>query len=147
MIRNIRMSLYMSTRDPGWLERRLPEGRDPAEPLSRVVPVIGMLRRLDMVEKAAIDDGLAGGGDGGQERGGVPGVGTRDRGAPEPQPMGPDRLAGRLRHTGQEGHLIQQGMADPAIAPVDQGHVAAIAAEIAGMEIAMDEALAETAGR
>ena len=138
----------MSIRDPGQVPsgRRLPEGRDPAEPLGRVVPVIGMLRRLDMIEKAPIDDGLAGGGDGGQERDGVPGVGARDRGAPEPQPMGPDRFASRSWHTVQEGRLIQQRMADPAIAPVEQGDVAPVATEIAGMEIAMNEAIAEAAG-
>ena len=122
------------------------EGRHPAEPLGGVVPMIGMLRRLDMIEKAAIDDGLTGGSDGGQERGSARGVGARDRGAPEPKPMGPDRFAGRLRHTVQEGRLIQQRMADPAIAPVEQGDVAPVATEIAGMEIAMNEAIAETAG-
>src|SRR6516225_9972395 len=135
------MSLYMSSEDAG----RVPsvgvfaaEGRDPAQPLGGVVPVIGMLRRLDMIEKAAIDDGLTGGSDGGQERGSERGVGARDRGAPEPEPMGPDRFAGRFRHTVQEGRLIQQRMADPAIAPVEQSDVAAIATEIAGVEIAMD---------
>ena len=143
------MSLYLSSKDAG----RVPsvgvfaaEGRDPAQPLGGVVPVIGMLRRLDMIEKAAIDDGLTGGSDGSQERGRARGVGARDRGAPEPQPMGADPFADRFRHTVQKSRLIQQGMADPAIAPVEQDDLAVQPTEIAWMEIAMNEAIAETAG-
>ena len=57
-----------------------------------------------------------------------------------------DGRSGIARHAVEEGRLIQQRMADAAVAPVEQRECPIVAAEIAGMEIAMDERVGETAG-
>src|SRR6185437_9687736 len=84
--------------------------------------------------------------DGGEQEGGAGRVGAGDGIAPLLQPVladGRDVLAG---DAAEEGRLVQQGMADAAVAPVEQGERTALAAEIAGMEVAVDEGIGEAAG-
>ncbi len=105
-----------------------------------------MFGRFDAIEETLVDDGLASGGDGSEQGGGTRRVRAGHGRAPLPQPMLADGGDGIARDALEECGLVQQGMADAAVAPVEQGEGAAVAAEITGMEIAMDERVGEAAG-
>ena len=108
--------------------------------------MVGVLGLLNAIEEAAVDDGVPGGSDGGKQERGAGGIAARDRSAPLLHPVLAGGYDGVGGYAAEEGGLVQQGMADPAVAPVEQGERAAVAAEIAGMDIAMDERIEEAAG-
>ena len=114
----------------------------PAEPVRGIALVVRMLRRLDVVEELAIDDGLPRRRDRRDQAAGLAGVGVRHPLEPLPLPQRTDRLDGRGGDPVKEGRLIEQRMTDPAIAPIEQHErlrLFSFPADVAGMEVAVNE--------
>src|SRR5437660_1576158 len=65
--------------------------------------------------------------------------------APLLQPVRSHGAGTGVRNHFEQGGLIQQGMADAAVAPVQQCQSPAIAAEIAWMKVAMDQGVPDSA--
>ena len=106
---------------------------------NRVELVIWVLRRLDLVEELAVDDRLSRGGDGRQDLRGARGIGIGSSVTPEASPQLADRVDLVGTDAVEERRLIEEGMTDTAVAPVQQRQRRPPAADIAGVEVAVDE--------
>ena len=74
------------------------ESGRPIEPRRRIGPVVGLLRGLDVVEKAPIDNGVPCGSDWGKQGRSACGVRTGNRFAPLLQPVCPHGVNGVPRN-------------------------------------------------
>ena len=107
--------------------------------------MIRMLGGFDAVEKTLIDDRLAGGRDRRDQLRRPRGIGIRYEFPPPITPVSPQRWNLIRRRAVKEGRLIEQRVADAAVAPVQQGELAAPAAEIPGVEVPVHESIRQAA--
>ena len=84
--------------------------------------MVGVFGRFDLVEEAAVDDGLASSGDGGEERGCAVRVAPGHDFAPELMPTVRDRGGRGVRRPADEGWLVEERVSEAAIAPIEDGH-------------------------
>src|SRR5258708_3871535 len=123
----------------------LHESGRPNQPLRRIGPGVGLLRRLDVVEKAPINNRLPRGSDWGKQDRSASRVRTGNGFTPLLQPVRPHGADGVARNRIEKSGLVQQRMADAAVPPVQQRQSPPIAAKIAGMEVALDQRVSQAA--
>ena len=105
-------------------------------------PLVG----LDRIEEAPIDRSLPQRGDGLQETRSPFRVAIRHRSAPETRPLLRDGRTFPCRHALEEGGLVEQGMADSTVAPVEQHQPLHGPAHVSRVEVAVDEGRRDPAG-
>ena len=104
-----------------------------------------MLGRLDPVEKALIDDGLPRRRHRSDQPRGLLRLGVRRSRAPPVAPVAAQGRDLRRRRPVQKGGLVEKGIADPAVAPVQQGQVIVTAAEVSRVEVPMNQGVRQAA--
>jgi hypothetical protein len=102
-----------------------------------------MLRGFDAVEELPVDVRLACRGDRAQQDRRALRISTRDRLAPPTVPPRPDGLHARRIDPVEVGRLVEQRVADAAVAPVEQGQRRPVAARVARVEVAVHEGVRE----
>ena len=96
--------------------------------------------------RTRVDQRLAGGGDGRQQRRGTGGIRRRDPTQPRAGPRVTDPAHVRRRRHFEERRQVEQRVAETAVAPIEQRQRGAIAADVARMEVAVDERGRNAAG-
>jgi hypothetical protein len=122
-----------------------PRGSRPRQPHRRIGAVVGLFRRLDVVEKVSINHGVPRGSDRGKQDRSAGGVRTGNGFTPLLQPVRPHGVDGGVRDPVKKSRLAEQWMAHAAVAPVEQRQSPLIAAKIARMEVAVHQRVANAA--
>src|SRR5262249_27459452 len=117
----------------------------PLEPLTRVVSVVGMLGHLDVVEEPTVDRGLTRGSDRFEQDGRAVRVAAADRRPPPLVPASSSLLPLGGRYSVEEGGLVEKRMPDPAVSPVEQGHVETGPTCVAWVEVAVHQRVRQAA--